>query len=433
MDMRKLYDLKNKRAGILAEAEELLNKKDLENYQAKMAEVKAMNAEITAMEDLVAEEGRFSDSDPAAISRYEALTAKKQEEHLANDLDKARSGNEYLNAFVMALKNGIGLQAVGMHEKLAPLANALTISGGSPTGSDGGYLVPIDFDNMIHRKMKEFVRLAEYFNVETVNGYSGWRAVETTASRKALPLLGENTAIGATEQPSFQRVEYTIKKYGDRIIVSKELMDDNTAGLLQYIAEWFAPRVVMTENALLLGLLDGLEAKTLTAGKELAGLKSALNRALNTAISKNAVLLTNGNGYDFLDQLTDTNGRGLLVPDPTAPDVYRFKGRQVVMADADLMPSRNVSSGSTGKGDYDPIYLGYFKAFGTLFRRQALEFETTTVGGSAWANATTELRGIVRMDAQKVDENAAVKREIYTPDASTIAASASAPVTTEKK
>lgn len=425
MDMRKLYDLKNKRAGILAEAEALLNKQDMENYRAKMAEVKKMNTEIEAMEDLAAEEGRFGSGDTPAITRQEAMAAKKKEEHLANALDAARSGNEYANAFAKALRNGITVRTLGQYEDLAPLANALTISGGSPAGADGGFLVPVEFDGMIQRKMKEFVRLADYFKVEPVTSATGWRAVETTASRKPLPLVGENTAIGMTDQPSFQKVEYTIKKYGDRIAVSQELLDDNTAGLLQYIADWFAPRAVITENALLLGLLNDMEAKTLTAGKEISELKSVLNRTLNTAISKNAVIITNGNGYDFLDQLTDANGRGLLVPDPTATDVYRFKGRQVVIADADLIPGENKTSGSMSeKGDYDPVYIGYFKAFGTLFMRKAMEFATTNVGGNAWANDAPELRGIVRMDAQKVDGDAAVKREIFTQDASTMAVSA---------
>ena len=109
------------------------------------------------------------------------------------------------------------------------------------------------------------------------------------------------------------------------------------------------------------------------------------------------------------------HGRGLLVPNPAGPDVYRFKGRPVVMADADLIPGRTVTASGATKGDYDPLYVGYFRAFGTLFQRKALEFATTNIGGSAWANDTTELRGIVRMDAQKVDEAAAVKREIFHP------------------
>lgn len=414
MDIRKLYNLKNKRAALLAEAESLLGK-DEDAYNAKLAEARAMNPEIEAMLDLVAEEGRFSDEDKGAVLRAQMLEAKKEDELKLSALDAARQGNEYVNAFAKALKNGVSVRTVGRHEELAPLANALTIGGGTPAGSDGGFLVPVEFDNMIRRKMKEFVRLADYFNVEQVTGYSGWRAVETTASRKPLPLVGENTAIGMTEQPSFKRVDYTIKKYGDRIAISQELLEDNTAGLLQYIAEWFAPRVVLTENSLLLGLLNGLTAKNLTAGKEVQELKSILNKGLNTAISRNAILLTNGNGYDFLDQLLDNNGRGLLVPNPADPDVYRFKGRPVVMADADLIPSRTVTTAGATEGDYDPVYVGYFQAFGTLFRRKALEFATTNIGGNAWANDTPELRGIVRMDAQKVDEDAAVKREIFTP------------------
>jgi len=403
MDMRKLYDLKNKRAALLAEAKGDLDKKDLEGYQAKMTEVKAMNAEIEAMEDLVAEEGRFRDDDKGAVLRAQALEAGKEEALKLSALDAARQGNEYVNAFAHALKNGVPVRAVGRHEELAPLANALTIGGGTPAGSDGGFLVPVEFDDMIQRKMKEFIRLADYFKVEPVTGYSGWRAVETTASREPLPLVGENTAIGTTEQPKFSRVDYTIKKYGDRIAISQELLEDNTAGLLQYIAEWFAPRVVLTENSLLLGLLAGLKAVSLTAGREVQELKSVLNKDLNTAISRNAVILTNGSGYDFLDQLTDNNGRGLLVPNPADPDVYRFKGRPVVTADDDIIP------GADGK---DPMYIGYFKAFGTLFQRKAMEFATTNIGGNAWANDAPELRGIVRMDAQKVDEGAAVKREL---------------------
>ena len=216
MDMRKLYDLKNKRAALLAEAKGDLDRKDLEGYQAKMTEVKAMNAEIEAMEDLVAEEGRFRDDDKGAVLRAQALEAGKEEALKLSALDAARQGNEYVNAFAHALKNGVPVQAVGRHEELAPLANALTIGGGTPAGSDGGFLVPVEFDDMIQRKMKEFIRLADYFKVEPVTGYSGWRAVETTASREPLPLVGENTAIGMTEQPKFSRVDYTIKKYGDQ-------------------------------------------------------------------------------------------------------------------------------------------------------------------------------------------------------------------------
>ena len=45
------------------------------------------------------------------------------------------------------------------------------------------------------------------------------------------------------------------------------------------------------------------------------------------------------------------------------------------------------SSPTPRESDYDPVYIGYFRAFGTLFQRKAMEFATTNIGGNAWANA----------------------------------------------
>lgn len=412
--MERIYELKNRRAALLDEAQKALDTHDMETYNAKMDEVKALNSEIAALEQLDIEKGRFDDSNANMVTKAQAAQQKKEEQQAKNNLDRARSGNEYANAFADALRTGARVGR-NLNEKLAPLYNALSIGGGDPEGSDGGFLVPVEFDDMIHRVMKDYIRLADYFKLEIVNGFTGWRAIETTALRKPLPKIGELGEVGKTAQPSFRKIEYSIDKYGDRIEISRELLADNTAGLLQYIAEWFGPRVVMTENALLLSLLDALTAKNFTAGKEMSELKSLLNKGLNTAISRNAVILTNGNGYDFFDQLEDKNGRPMLVPNPQDPDVYRFKSRPVVYADADLIPSRTVVTTGAAKGDYDPVYVGFFQAFGTLFRRQALEFKTTDVGGAAWEHDTTELRGIVRMCARTVDPDAAVKRELFTP------------------
>ena len=57
--MKKIYELKNKRAGILNAAEAALNDKDMDLYNAKMAEVKALNEEIAALENLEAEKERI--------------------------------------------------------------------------------------------------------------------------------------------------------------------------------------------------------------------------------------------------------------------------------------------------------------------------------------------------------------------------------------
>lgn len=399
---RKVMDLKNQRAAIITDAEKALEAKNMEEYAAKMEDVAKFNADIEAHEKLIAEAGKFDKGESTLENLHDVLKEQKEDEIVKDKLDAARSGNEYARAFANAIVNGIGRKKGQRVDALSPLYNALTIGGGTPAGSDGGFLVPIDFDNMIHRVMKEFIRLADFFNVETVSGFSGWRAIENGKATTPLPLVDEAVEITPTDQPKFRKVEYAVKKYGDIVIVSDELSEDNTAGLMQYLAEWFGPKVVLTENALLLALLNSLTATAIT-GTVVAGLKTALNKGLNTAHKKLATIITNQDGYDLMDQQVDTNGRGMLVPDPTQPDVYRFKNRPVVPADNDLLP--NISAAA-------PVYIGAFAAFGTLFRRKAFEFASTDVGGNAWRTDTTEVRGITRLDAQIMDDKAAVLRTI---------------------
>ena len=49
----------------------------------------------------------------------------------------------------------------------------------------------------------------------------------------------------------------------------------------------------------------------------------------------------------------------------------------------------------------------------TLFMGKSLEVASTNIGGNAWSTDSVEVRGIMRMDAQKMDGEAAVKREIF--------------------
>ena len=59
----------------------------------------------------------------------------------------------------------------------------------------------------------------------------------------ALVLLVKCSRFNAAgDQPLFTRVIYTLAKYGLIVPVSSELIADNTAGLMAYLARWFAKR-----------------------------------------------------------------------------------------------------------------------------------------------------------------------------------------------
>lgn len=403
MTYQDLLELKAKRAEKLKEGRDLLAQKNFEAHTTLMGEVEKMNREIDAGEAQIAQEGRFAEEDGKLMGMYQDHEARKAEEAKGRGVDGIRATNEYARAFTKALRNGVKVRQSWGMEDYAPLTKALTETGGTPEGSDGGFLVPLDFDNMIHEYEKEYLDLSQFFTVETVRTLSGWRAIET-GNRKALPKVLEAKPIGRDDQPKFKKVTYAVEKYGDRLPVSSELLEDNTAGLLRYLAEWFTPKYILTKNTLLLEILAGLEKSvSLPAGGEAKALRKAMIRQLNSAYSAGAVLLTNQDGYAEMDGWEDKNGRSLLVPNPADPSVYRLNGRQVVYGDNDLIPNE--------EGNV-PVYVGKFQAVGTLFIRKGIEIAATDVGGDAWETDTWELRGLCRMDAQAMNAAAAFKAVI---------------------
>lgn len=412
MTYQEFLELKNKRAEKLKEGEALLAKKDFEAHKTLMGEVQKMNEEIDAAEAQLAEEGRFAEDDARLKALHMQQKKQKEDDAAEKSADDIRSQPEYAKAWAEALRSGMSVKKSLGVEKFNILHKALTVSGGTPAGSDGGFLVPVDFDNAIIREVKDYLDLSTLFNVETVSTMTGWRAVETAGQRTKLPVVGENTAIGKNNQPKFKKVTYSIQKYGDRLVVSSELMEDNTAGLIQYLAQWFGPKYILTKNDLLLSILKKLTFTAQTAATDkdkVKAIKSILNKSLNTAYSRGAVLLTNQNVYDEMDNWVDGNNRPMLVPDVSG-DFDRFKGRRVVYGDNDLIGEHSVTTSgqSPTTTKYDPLFIGDFRAAATLFVRKAMEVAATDVGGDAWTNDAYELRCLCRMDAQSVDDTAVV-------------------------
>lgn len=396
---RKLLELKNTRASELAAAEAALKGGDNAAYTAKMAEVRKLNQQIQDVETLLAEKGRSFGGDPGGMGGDPAGQTPAEASASAQ-LKEMRKSNEYVRAWAKAVCGGMNPRRILGNEEFAPLQKALTISGGATPGEDGGFLVPLDFEETVLRLAKEYVDLSKLVNVEHVLYNSGWRAVETSAARKALTKVGEAQPLGKNDQPSFRRVNFTCATYGDRLEISRALAADSAA-LMAYLAEWWTPKYIQTKNELILALLGTLEFTALAGDTDAAkvkALKSLLNKGLTTAASKRATLLTNQDGYDAMDGWVDEYGRPMLVPDLSG-DFDRFKARPVVYGDNDLIPD-------VQEGTYAPLYVGDLKAFASLFEREGIEIASTDVGGDAWANASLEVRALCRMDAQIVDGSA---------------------------
>ena len=411
-----LNALKTKRTDLLqqrADALEAATKKyaagDMAGYNTEMETVKGFNTQLETLDSLISEkEKSFGE---------EVMLGTKDAQHRSDKaggslMDSIRGTEKYANAWMEVLKkgwnveNGIGQKSLDPLYDAERASKALSIGGGDTPGEDGGFLVPMDFDRKIIELQKQYIDLSTLVNVQRVNANSGWRAVDTTGTRTPLTKVEELGEFKEGQQPKFKRVIYNCAKYGDKIIVSGELMADYE-GIIAYLAEWFTPKYVLTKNKLILDLLNALPFSSLagaTDAEQIKALKSMLNKGLNTAHSKSAVILTNSNGYDVMDGWADANGRAMLVPDPKGGDFERFKNRPVHYADPD-----EIAAVSVEDVPYDPIYVGNLKAFCTLFLRKGFRIDSTNIGGRAWDTYSTEIRAACRMDAQTVDDSA-VKR-----------------------
>src|SRR5690606_17296396 len=129
----------------------------------------------------------------------------------------------------------------------------------------------------------------------------------------------------------------------------------------------------------------------------------ALNVDLDPALSLGAVILTNQDGYHWLDTLKDEYGRYLLQDDPTQPGRRLFKGRPVA-----VMSNRHFPTVTENGSELAPMVVGNLEQFLVHFWRGVFELAATKEGGDAWRRDSTELRAITRDDVVTWDSAAAV-------------------------
>ena len=276
------------------------------------------------------------------------------------------------------------------------------------TPADGGLIVPSDIQTMIREQMRALNPLSELFTVETVSTNTGSR-VRDTAPTNGFTKVSEMGTISKDDKPAFAKVEFTVEDYALIVPVSNDLLNDTDQNLLAYLSRWLGKKAVITENKLLLTLLTALDgsAESITETGALKAIKKLVNVTLDPIFGVSATFLTNQSGFNFLDSLEDGNGRPLLQINPADRTQYMVGGRAVHVVSDAVLPNNSTA----------PLYVGDFKSFGTLFRRQAMEIASTNVGGNAWNTNSTEVRAITRLDAKQFDAAAVAAGKITLPGA----------------
>lgn len=385
---RKLLDLMARRADLVNAAGAAIEADKKDEYDKAMRDVAALDVNIRDVQDAIAALEATPAGPPQGAAPSDNGDTAQQDDRMA-----LLASNEYARAFCNAVRAGLTRTTARDFEGSRILLNALT----EGTDADGGFLVPVDLQTQINELSRQFIDLSQLVNVENVTTNTGYRVYDNAPTR-GFTQVAEMGQIATDDQPSFGRIGYNVKDYALIVPVSNDLLQDNDAGLMAYLARWMAKKSVLTKNALILSKLSALPATTASAGGELAAIKKALNVTLDPDIALNASIIANQTGYDVLDHLNDTTGRPLMQPDVTTGTGYQLKGKHIT-----AVANRILADDATGS----PLYIGDFKQFLTIFQRMPMEFTTTNIGGNAWRTNSTEGRAIMRPDIQQVDAEAA--------------------------
>ena len=287
--------------------------------------------------------------------------------------------------------------------KSMAVRNAANMNEGA--GEAGGFIVPTDEQTKINELKRALNPLSALVRVENVNTMSGTRVLEKASDMTPFASVAELAAIGEIDGPKFTQVKYAIKKFAGILPISEELLADSDQNLLAYVNGWLAKKSVATENAQILAVLKTLTKAPLT---NLDGIKDILNATLDPTISLMSSVLTNQDGFNFLDKQKDTDGRYLLQPNPLDSTQKLLFGKPVTVVSNKVLPT-DASVASAKKA---PVIIGSFTDAVVLFDRQATTLTGTSVGGDAWKRDSYDVKAVTRIDVQKFDDKAVVFGEL---------------------
>ncbi|MGI6633795.1 MAG: phage major capsid protein [Christensenellales bacterium] len=315
--MNKILELREKRAKAWDATKAFLDTKrgtdglisaeDEATYNKMEADVIALGKEIDRLEKQALLDAELN------APMANPLTGKPATPQLEGKTGRAT--DEYRKAFWNAMRTRAG-------EGLDPVVkNALKIG----TDTEGGYLVPDEFERTLVEALEEenlFRRLAH-----VITTASGDRKIPVVASKGTASWVDEEGAIPESDD-SFGQVSIGAYKLGTMIKVSEELLNDSVFPLEPYISREFARRIGnKEEESFFIGDGSGKPTGILAAtGGALLGVTTAgataitldevldLFYSLNAPYRNKAVFVMNDSTVKAIRKLKDGQGQYLWQP-----------------------------------------------------------------------------------------------------------------------
>ena len=336
----------------------------------------------------------------------EVVEVPKEERKNDVDLEEA-----YKEIFTKVLRNNVTNEDRKMLEDLEKRAQDVPTATPylqSKQDANGGFIIPKDVSTQINEyKRTEQFDLSTLINVVQTSFTSGSRVFEKLAAQTAFANIDEWDKIGDIAAPEFEQKTYSMKSYAGILPIPRQLLQDTNAALMAHLAKFIARKSVFTRNTKIIEVLGTL-AKRAKAVAVTDDLKDILNVELDGVFANNATIITNQDGYNWLDKCKDENGNYLMQRDVVNGTGYTIFGHRVV-----VVPNSTLAS----KSKKAPLYIGDLKEAVVLFDRGVYEITGTDVGGQSFQRNSYDIRIIDRFEVQKWDEAAVIATEIDTSKA----------------
>ena len=310
--MNQILALREKRANLWNETKAFLDchrgedgmvsAEDNATYEKMEADVVALGKEIDRLERQAAID-REMDQPTAAplVSRPVAPSAKKQ----------GRASDEYRNAFWGMIRN----------RNLTPgVMNDLQIG----TDTEGGYLVPDEFEHTLVQGLEEENVLRSLCTI--IQTSSGDRKIPIVTAHGTASWVDEEDPIPTSDE-TFGQISIGAHKVATMIKVSDELLQDSVFNLESYIATEFARRIGAAEEEAFItgngtgkptGLLHATNGAgtgvTTTGNTPTADEIFDLVHSIKSVYRRKAVFLLNDSTLKAIRKLKDGQGQYLWQP-----------------------------------------------------------------------------------------------------------------------
>ena len=349
-----ILELREKRAKAWEAAKAFLDSHRKENGVLSAED----DAEYTKMEQEITDLGK----EIARLERQEALDAELNRpvnkpltgkpggraDADGGEDKTGRASDDYRKNFWNAMRSKAPMPAV---------TNALQVG----TDSEGGYLVPDEYERTLVEALEEeniFRQMAKVIKTS-----SGDRKIPVVASKGTASWIDEEGAYPESDD-SFGQVSIGAYKLGTMIKVSEELLNDSVFDLQSYISREFARRIgAKEEEAFFTG--DG-KGKPLGVLAATGGAETGVTAASATAVTadelmdlyyslkspyrKKSVWVLNDSTIKAIRKLKDSNGQYLWQPSLTAGTPDTILGRPVKTSA--YMPAIAAGARSIAFGDF---------------------------------------------------------------------------------